>query len=236
MSDTSYHQKEIEHFDNLAKHWWDPKGPMRTLHAINPCRLEYICTNTPNLNNKSIVDIGCGGGILSEALAKQNAKVTGIDLSEPAINTAKSHAKSQNLAIDYHVIAAEELANNKPHHFDIVVCMELLEHVPCPETIVKAAKALCAPDGVMFFSTINRNLSAYLSVILAAEHILKLIPKNTHHYEQFIRPAQLAKWCRNLGLQVTDISGISFNPWTHQCKITNNPRCNYLLTCTLKKE
>ena len=236
MNKNNSHQHEIEHFSTLAQHWWDPHGPMRTLHAINPCRVDYINKTQPQLQGLSCLDIGCGGGILSEALAKQGACVTGIDLSEPAIATAKQHAKTQNLNIDYQVIPCETLANTKPHSFDTVVCMEMLEHVPDPQAIVQAAAKLCKSNGHLFFSTINQGLKAYLEVIFAGEYLLKIIPKNTHHYAQFIRPATLASWCRNEKLHIRDISGLSFYPLTHNAKITTKPQSNYLLTCQPNNE
>lgn len=223
---------ELEHFEQLATEWWDLDGPMSTLHHINPIRLDYIQKQVP-LKNQKVLDIGCGAGILSEAMALHHAQVTGIDLSPQAIEVANNHQQSHlgsDNVIDYQVCSAQSLAAEQSNTFDLVTCLELLEHVPYPDQIVASAAQLCKPGGTIIFSTINRSLPAYLKTILAAEYWLKIIPKNTHHYQKFIKPSELAQWCRQSHLRMTDIAGLEYNPFTHKAWLTPKPHCNYLLT------
>lgn len=219
---------EIAKFATLAHHWWDPSGDLKTLHQINPLRVEYIKKNV-DLESRSVLDIGCGGGILTESLASLGANVTGLDMNLPLIKVAKLHLLESGLKVNYLHTSAEEHAAAHPAQYDIVTCLEMLEHVPDPEAIVKACSALVKPGGHLFFSTINRNPKAYLFAILGAEYILNLIPKNTHHYAKFIRPSELTSWLNNANLQAKEIKGVAYNPFTQTCKLTTDVSVNYLL-------
>ena len=221
---------EIKKFDELASDWWDPNGRMKPLHDINPLRLNFILQQS-SLNGKKILDVGCGGGILSESMAKQGATVTGIDLSSNVLSIAKQHATDQNLLINYELIAAEELAIRQPAHYDIVTCLELLEHTSNPDVIIQACAKLCKPGGKLFFSTINRTLKAYLFAVVGAEYILKLLPKGTHDYDKFIRPAEFSQWARQASLTVKTLKGMSYNPLTQEYHLTDNIDVNYLIYC-----
>ncbi len=223
-------QDEINHFDILASQWWDKDGPMCTLHHINPTRLDYIMAQTGPLHGMQCLDIGCGGGILTEAMAQQRAIVTGIDLAQHAIKAGQEHAKQHQLDVAYHYCSAEAWAEEHAASYDIVTCCELLEHVPNPQTLIEAAAKLCKPGGTLVFSTINRTLWAYTSLIVAGEYMLNLIPKNTHQYDQFIKPSELAKACRNAELEVTDIQGMQYNPISHKAWLSDNTASNYFLT------
>lgn len=221
---------EIAKFSALAAHWWDPEGELKTLHAINPVRLHYINEKAP-LTGKTVLDIGCGGGILAESMAAVGAKVTGIDMSTAALNAAKLHQKlsSSPLNIDYQEITAEQLAETHTAQFDIITCLECLEHVPDPASLIKAAARLVKPQGQLFFSTLNRNIKSYLFAILGAEYLLKLLPKNTHEFAQFIRPSELATWARKASLTVSDLIGLSYNPLTQKAKLTQDTAVNYIM-------
>lgn len=221
---------ELSHFDAIAKDWWDPKGSFKTLHDINPLRLEFI-TQALDLQGKNLADIGCGGGILSEALAKNAAQITAIDASEKAIEAAKQHALDAGLSINYQCQMAEELAELSPGYFDAVTCMELLEHVPDPLSIIHACSSLLKPGGDVFFSTINRNVKAYLFAILGAEYLLKLLPKGIHTYAKFIRPAELAKWSREAGLNLVRIIGINYHPLKRSYELSAKTDVNYIIHC-----
>lgn len=227
--------KEIATFDAQASNWWDPQGSFKTLHAINPLRLSFMAEFTPFLD-KHIIDVGCGGGILTEGLAKQGAKVTGIDMSEKSLIAAREHAALQQLAITYQHTSVEEKAITSPQQFDIVTCMELLEHVPDPISIIKACAALVKPEGHLFFSTINRNLKSWLFAILGAEYLLKLVPKGVHTYEKFIKPSELADWLRSVNIKITRMAGISYNPITQQYSLSNDVDVNYLIHCQLETQ
>ena len=221
---------DIAHFDSLASQWWDKQGPMRTLHDINPLRLQYIRGQAGQLTDKLCLDIGCGGGILSEALGKSGGIVTGIDMATQAIQAAKGHTGEQEINIDYQCTNAEQWAKKHPHAYDVITCCELLEHVPHPESLIKAAKALCKPGGMIVFSTINRSLWSYASMIALGEYVLEQIPRNTHQYGQFITPSELAKACRETKLEVIDIQGMSYNPLTHKAWLGSSTLGNYFLT------
>ena len=223
---------ELNKFDALAGEWWDPDGPLRTLHDINEVRLGYIRSHT-KLSGKTLVDVGCGAGILTEALARNNVITNGIDISPSAIEAAKQHAQHQNLNIDYHVSSPEEFASTHAHQFDVVTCMEMLEHVPDPTTVVSACANMLKPGGHVFFSTINRTTKAYLFAVLGAEYILKILPAGTHDYARFIRPSELAIWCQHNELVVDDISGMSYSPLTRKASLTPSPAVNYLLHACL---
>lgn len=224
-------ETEIAKFSLLAKDWWNPFGSCRPLHEINPLRLEFI-QKYATVAQSYILDVGCGGGILTESLARAGANVTGIDYSEDAIEVAKLHAQEENLSLDYKVTTAEEYAHNFPAGFDIVVCMELLEHVPNPLSIIQACTTLLKPNGQLFLSTINRNLKSYLHAIIGAEYLLKLLPRGTHQYEKFIRPKELFEMLQQTGLTLEHMSGIHYHPIFRQYKLTSDVSVNYLVHCT----
>lgn len=216
---------EISKFDEFAKTWWDPNGSMKPLHQLNPLRLDYV-QQRATLKDKSILDIGCGGGILSESLAKAGANVTAIDLSADAIKVATEHAK--NLNINYRVISAEDLASQKPHHFDTITCMEMLEHVPDPQSILKATFEMLKPGGYAFLSTINRTAKSYLAAIIGAEYILQLLPKGTHEYKKFIKPSELNEAAEAVGFQLINLQGIHYNPLNGKFSFCKSVDINYL--------
>ncbi|HSW68896.1 MAG TPA: bifunctional 2-polyprenyl-6-hydroxyphenol methylase/3-demethylubiquinol 3-O-methyltransferase UbiG [Gammaproteobacteria bacterium] len=219
---------EIKKFTQSAAHWWDTSGEFKALHDINPLRVGYIHQKAP-LAGKTVIDIGCGGGILSESMAKLGAQVTGIDMSEDVLNVAKLHQHESGIRVDYELISAEEIAEKQPKKYDVVTCLEMLEHVPDPSSIILASAKLVKPGGDIFFSTLNRNVKSYLFAILGAEYILKLIPKNTHDFAKFIRPSELHAWCRNAGLHVVEMIGLSYNLMTKQYFLSEDISVNYLV-------
>lgn len=220
-------QNEIAKFDHFAEDWWDPNGPMKPLHLLNPVRLDYI-KNQADIKNKRILDVGCGAGLLSEAMAREGADVTGIDLSDAALSAAKAHAEEDTISVDYQNTPVETLAEQSPRTFDIVTCMEMLEHVPDPEQVIRACAQLTKPGGLVFFSTLNRNLKSYAFSILAAEYLLKLLPKGTHDYAQFIRPSELARWARNASLDLKDLSGMRYHVLKQSFNLSRDLSVNYL--------
>ena len=220
---------ELAKFAATANEWWNVEGSFKTLHKINPLRLSFI-QNQIDLTAKKIIDIGCGGGILAESLAKANATVTAIDLNDSAIQVAKTHAEQQQLNIEYQLISAEEIAHQCPAYYDIVTCMELLEHVPDPASIIQACAQLVKPGGYVFFSTINRNLKSFLLAIIGAEYALKLLPKGTHRYDQLIKPSELDQWSRQAGLTIQKIIGIHYNPFSQQFSLQPGVDVNYLVS------
>ncbi|MCG2585595.1 bifunctional 2-polyprenyl-6-hydroxyphenol methylase/3-demethylubiquinol 3-O-methyltransferase UbiG [Massilia sp. TS11] len=222
---------EIQKFSELAHRWWDPTSEFRPLHEINPLRLEWIDARAP-LAGKRVLDIGCGGGILAEAMARKGAEVTGIDLSDKALKVADLHALESGVAVRYKSISAEDMAAAEPESFDVVTCMEMLEHVPDPAAVVQAAARLVKPGGKLFFSTINRNPKAYLFAIVGAEYVLRLLPRGTHDYAKFITPAELSQMARNAGLQVDDLKGMSYNPLTKMYSLNQDTAVNYMVACT----
>jgi 2-polyprenyl-6-hydroxyphenyl methylase/3-demethylubiquinone-9 3-methyltransferase len=221
---------ELEKFSLLAHKWWDPNSEFKPLHEINPLRLEYINSIAP-LHGKSVLDVGCGGGILSESMAAMGAQVTGIDLGDKALQVAKLHLLESGKNVDYRKIAVEELAAEKPGFYDVVTCMEMLEHVPDPASIVRACTQLVKPGGHVFFSTLNRNPKSYLFAVIGAEYLLKLLPRGTHDYAKFIKPSELAQFCRNAGLDVTDLCGMSYNPMSKIYTLGRDTGVNYLIAC-----
>lgn len=222
---------ELKKFSDLAHRWWDPSSEFRPLHAINPLRLEWINTCAP-LAGKTVVDIGCGGGILSESLANKGANVTGIDLSEKALKVADLHSLESGVKVQYELIAAEDLAIREPGKYDIVTCMEMLEHVPDPASIVRACATLVKPGGHVFFSTLNRNLKSYLFAVIGAEYLLHLLPKGTHEYTKFITPAELAQFIRNANMTVDAMKGLTYNPVNQLYSLNHDTSVNYMLACT----
>jgi 2-polyprenyl-6-hydroxyphenyl methylase / 3-demethylubiquinone-9 3-methyltransferase len=221
---------ELEKFSQLAHHWWDPTSEFKPLHEINPLRLGYI-DHIASLSGKSVLDVGCGGGILSEGMAALGAHVTGIDLGDKALQVAKLHLLESGQQVSYRKVAAEDLAAEQPGHYDVVTCLELLEHVPDPSSIVCACAQLVKPGGHVFFSTINRNPKSYLFAVLGAEYLLRLLPRGTHDYAKFIKPSELAQFCRNTGLVVNDISGMGYNPLSKTYSLGKSTDVNYLLAC-----
>jgi len=223
--------QELAKFGELAHRWWDPNSEFKPLHDINPLRLGWI-DRCATLAGKRVLDVGCGGGLLSEGMASCGAKVTGIDLSDKALGVAQLHLLESGCHVDYRLIAAETLASAEPASFDIVTCLEMLEHVPDPATTVAACAALVKPGGQVFFSTINRNPKAYLFAVIGAEYLLKLLPRGTHDYTKFLRPAELARFARQAKLDVNEIIGMSYNPLTRTYKLGADTTVNYLLRTT----
>lgn len=226
--------KEIEKFSAMAEQWWDLEGDFKPLHMLNPTRLEYIEQGVAGLFGKNIVDIGCGGGILAESMAKQGADVIGIDMAEASLQVARLHALETATKVTYQKITAEQFASENTDQFDIVTCMEMLEHVPDPAAIIKACCDLVKPGGTVYFSTINKTFKAYLMMILGAEHFLKWVPKGTHEYEKFIRPSILLEAIDKTKLNCEDLCGVEFNLLEAEFIITNNVSVNYMLRCVKK--
>lgn len=218
--------EELAKFESLADQWWDREGPLKTLHEINLLRLDYI-DQRASLAGARVLDVGCGGGILSEAMARRGADVVGIDLAQASLDVATAHAREAGVKPQYLCVAAGRLADEQPDSFDIVTCLELLEHVPDPENIVNACARMVRPGGSVFFSTINRNLKSFLMAIVGAEHILRMVPKGTHEYEKLIRPSELAAWCRGAELELHDVTGLHFNPLTQTYSVGGNVDVNY---------
>ncbi len=224
---TNSDQAEIRKFEALASRWWDPQSEFKPLHAINPLRMGFITSKT-TLAGKRVIDIGCGGGILSEAMARQGAEVTAIDLAEASLAVARLHQLESGLAIRYENIAAEAMAKREPGQFDVVTCLEMLEHVPDPAAVVAACATLVKPGGHLFFSTINRNPKAYVFAILGAEYILNLLPKGTHDFAKFIRPSELSAWCRQCDLNTGELTGMGYNLITKRYSLQSGVDVNYL--------
>jgi 2-polyprenyl-6-hydroxyphenyl methylase / 3-demethylubiquinone-9 3-methyltransferase len=221
-------QGEIDKFSALAHRWWDPTSEFKPLHAINPLRLGWIESIT-NLEGKRVLDVGCGGGILAESLSKAGATVTGIDLSTKALKVAELHQLESGTTVRYRSISAEDLAKEEPQSYDVVTCMEMLEHVPDPASVVRACANLCKPGGHIFFSTLNRNPKSYLFAIIGAEYILQLLPKGTHQYEKFIKPSELAQFTRAAGLEVLQLKGMTYNPITQIYRLGSDTDVNYMM-------
>ena len=227
-------QSEIDKFSALAHRWWDPTSEFKPLHAINPLRLGWIESIT-SLAGKKVLDVGCGGGILAESLSKAGGIVTGIDLSNKALKVAELHQLESNTSVQYRSISAEDLAKEEPEQYDVVTCMEMLEHVPDPSSVVQACATLCKPGGSIFFSTLNRNPKSYLFAIIGAEYILKLLPKGTHEYDKFIKPSELANFTRQAGLELLEIKGMTYNPLTQIYRLGSDTDVNYMIA-TRKSE
>jgi 2-polyprenyl-6-hydroxyphenyl methylase/3-demethylubiquinone-9 3-methyltransferase len=219
---------ELQKFDELAQRWWDPTGTMRPLHQLNPVRLDWIDRHA-GLAGKRVLDVGCGGGILAEAMAARGADVLGIDLAPAPLRVAALHAQRSGVRVEYRDISAESLAEEQPGAFDVVTCMEMLEHVPAPESTVAACARLARPGGWVFFSTINRNPKAFLLAIVGAEYLLRLLPRGTHEYEKFIKPSELAAWARSAGLEAVELTGMTYNPLTRRFALGPDTDVNYLI-------
>jgi 2-polyprenyl-6-hydroxyphenyl methylase/3-demethylubiquinone-9 3-methyltransferase len=221
---------ELEKFSQLAHKWWDPNSEFKPLHDINPLRLGYI-DHIASLAEKTVLDVGCGGGILAESMAGLGAKVTGIDLAEKSLQVAKLHLLESGKRVEYRKVAVEDLAAERPEHYDVVTCMEMLEHVPHPARIVAACAKLAKPGGHVFFSTLNRNPKSYLFAVIGAEYVLNLLPRGTHDFAKFIKPSELAQWCRDAGLNVADVTGMSYSPMNKTYSLGRDTSVNYLVAC-----
>lgn len=225
---SNFDTQELAKFSSLAAHWWDAEGKLKTLHQINPLRLGYITDKIP-LAGKSVIDIGCGGGILSESMAREGATVTGIDMNKSVIDVAKLHQLESGTNAEYLHQSAEDIAAERPAAYDVVTCLEMLEHVPDPFSVIRACTRLVKPGGHVFFSTLNRNPKSYLFAILGAEYLLNILPRNTHDYAKFIRPSELSGWCRKADLIPRETKGIAYQPFTKTFRMTTDISVNYLL-------
>jgi len=226
-SSDNYDQAELDKFGALASRWWDPDGPQKPLHALNPVRLDYVRQRV-TLAGAQVLDVGCGGGLLSEALAKEGAQVTAIDLAPDLIRVARLHKLESGVQVDYQLQPVESLAVTHAGTFDAITCMEMLEHVPDPSAIVEACARLLKPGGRLFLSTINRTPAAFALAIVGAEYVARLLPTGTHHYEDFIKPAELAAWLRAADMQLEDVSGMAYEPWRNRARLTSRTDINYL--------
>jgi 2-polyprenyl-6-hydroxyphenyl methylase/3-demethylubiquinone-9 3-methyltransferase len=231
MSQINVDPIEIEKFQSIASRWWDPQSEFKPLHDINPLRVDYIERRAGTLADKNVLDIGCGGGILTEAMALKGATVTGIDMADMALKVAKMHLHESQLEIDYQMTTAEQFAEQHAGEFDIVTCLEMLEHVPDPAAIIGAAKTLLKPGGQLFLSTINRNPKSFVFAIIGAEYILDLLPRGTHDYKKFIKPSELASAVRASQMEVLDVTGMTYNPLTKHYKLGRDVDVNYLMHC-----
>ncbi len=229
LASLNFDQAELDKFSALAARWWDPESEFKPLHAINPLRLGWIRDLAGPLAGKKILDVGCGGGILAESMAKEEAEVTGIDLADKPLTVARLHGLESGVKVNYRKISAEDHAREQPGHYDIVTCMEMLEHVPTPPSIVQACAQLVKPGGWVFFSTLNRNPKSFLFAIVAAEYILNMLPRGTHSYENFIRPSELAAAIRQSGLTIKTMTGLTYNPLTQHYSLTDDTSVNYLV-------
>ncbi len=229
MTTENVSRAEIDKFGALANRWWDENGPQKPLHQLNPARLDYVEKQIP-LKGKKILDVGCGGGLLSEALAREGADVVALDLSSELIEIAKLHLYESNLKVDYRLQSVESMAEEMAGQFDAITCMEMLEHVPDPSSILRACEKLLKPGGKLFASTLNRTPAAFAVAIVGAEYLANLLPKGTHEYQKFIKPSELASWCRAEGFNVTDISGLAYNPLSGKAWVYGRTDINYLMT------
>ncbi len=224
-------QLELDKFSQLAHRWWDPNSEFKPLHDINPLRLEWLDRLAGGIQDKRVVDVGCGGGILAESMALKGANVTGIDLSEKALKVARLHQLESGVQVDYRLIAAEALAEEQAEQFDVVTCMEMLEHVPDPASVMAACARMAKPGGWVFFSTLNRNPKSYLLAIIGAEYVLNMLPKGTHDWSKFIKPHELASFARSAGLEPVELLGMTYNPFTKAYRLERDTDVNYLMAC-----
>ena len=223
----NFSQAELDKFDELAQRWWDPNGPQKALHALNPARLGYVAERV-QLRDAAVLDVGCGGGLLSEALAQAGAKVTAIDLAPNLLKVARLHGLESGIKVDYREMPVEALAEEVQASFDAVTCMEMLEHVPDPASVIAACARLLKPGGQLFLSTLNRTPAAFALAIVGAEYVARVLPKGTHQYRDFIKPSELAKWLRAAGLELGDVSGLMYEPWRNSARIVSRTDINYL--------
>ena len=224
---SNFSQAELDKFDELAQRWWDPNGPQKALHALNPARLGYVAARA-QLRDAAVLDVGCGGGLLSEALAQAGAKVTAIDLAPNLLKVARLHGLESGIKVDYRDRAVESLAEEVPASFDAITCMEMLEHVPEPASVIEACARLLKPGGQLFLSTLNRTPAAFALAIVGAEYVARVLPKGTHQYRDFIKPSELARWLREAGLELEDVSGLMYEPWRNSARLIARTDINYL--------
>lgn len=229
---SNFRQEELDKFAAIANRWWDPDGPQKPLHALNPARLDYVARRAP-LRGAAVLDVGCGGGLLSEAMAKAGADVTALDLAPELVKVARLHGLESGVKVDYRVQSVEDLAAERPGAFDAVTCMEMLEHVPDPASVLRACATLLRPGGRLFVSTLNRTPAAFALAIVGAEYVARLLPKGTHRYSEFIKPSELAAWLRAAGLELEDVSGLMYEPWRNAARIVSRTDVNYL-ACAVK--
>ena len=227
----NFDQAELDKFGALANRWWDPQGPQKALHALNPARLDYVKQRLA-LRGAVVLDVGCGAGLLSESLAREGARVTATDLAPELIKVARLHGLESKVEVEYLLQSVESLAQQRPARFDAITCMEMLEHVPDPAAIISACAALLKPGGQLFLSTLNRTPAAFALAIVGAEYVARLLPKGTHHYQDFIKPAELAAWLRAAGLQLDDVSGLAYEPWRNAARIIGRTDVNYLASAS----
>lgn len=234
LRDDNFSQAELDKFGALANRWWDPEGPQKALHALNPARLGYVAERV-TLHGAAVLDVGCGGGLLSEALAREGAKVTALDLAPDLIKIAKLHRLESGVDVDYKLSSVEALAAEQPGAFDAITCMEMLEHVPAPASVLAACATLLKPGGRLFVSTLNRTPAAFALAIVGAEYVAGVLPKGTHQYRDFIKPSELAAWLRTSGLELEDVSGLMYEPWRNAARVIRRTDVNYLV-CALKPQ
>ena len=232
--DDNFSQAELDKFGALANRWWDPDGPQKALHALNPVRLQYV-RDRARLAGATALDVGCGGGLLSEALASEGAQVSAIDLAPELVKVARLHRLESGVQVDYQLRSVESLAEERPGSFDVITCMEMLEHVPDPTSIIRACHALLKPGGQLFLSTLNRTPAAFALAIVGAEYVARVLPKGTHQYRDFIKPSELARWLRDAGLELEDVSGLFYDPLRQRARLSSRTEVNYL-ACARKAE